>query len=303
MCQVGQRSDIIVHGKTGVHAQQTYWMRSNLSVNCALAWQPYGLAAIYYDKADFAANKTPSSNPQPLIDAEMPCQNAPLNLTIPVTRISAPPADKVVTIQVIEVLNSTGHAVYLLNNQTARVNYNDPILRLASEGNFSYPLDPEWNILDTKNSKVVRLVWENQKVDPSNPNFFNLTFAHPMHLHGHDYQVLSFGSGEWDGTIINGASPMRRDTVILPPNGHLVMQFTTDNPGIWPVHCHVAWHVSAGFLMNVMERPREIDRQQNIQQLVAQTCDAWDAWSKRNVVDQIDSGLRMSRERDEFGNS
>lgn len=278
-------------------AQKPYWIRTNLSVSCALPYQPYGLAALYYNDDDFDTNKTPSSTPQPLIDIEMPCQNEPLNHTTPVTRIPAAPADKVVTIQVINTVNSTGNHIYLLNNQTARVNYNDPILRLANEGNFSYPMDPDWNILDTGNSSVVRLVWENQKIDPSDPNFFNLTFAHPLHLHGHDYQVLSFGPGEWDGSIVNAGNPIRRDTVLLPPNGHVVMQFTTDNPGIWPVHCHVAWHVSAGFLMNVMERPHEIDQQQNIEEVIAQTCDAWDAWSQKNVVDQIDSGLRMAMER------
>ncbi|RDW60604.1 multicopper oxidase-3 [Coleophoma cylindrospora] len=297
---VGQRNDVIVRGKTGAATQQPYWMRTNLSVNCALPHQPYGLAAIYYDRADFAANKKPTSQPQPLIDAEMPCQNAPLDASSPIARIPAPPADKVVVIQVLDVVNSTGHTIYHLNNQTGRVNYNEPVLRLANEGNFSYPMDPDWNILDTSNSSVVRLVWENRKVDSSDPNFFNRTFAHPMHLHGHDYQVLSYGPGEWDGTIINGDNPIRRDTTILPPSGHLVMQFTTDNPGIWPVHCHVAWHVSAGFLMNIMERPQDIDAQQNIEQIMAQTCDAWDAWSRENVVNQVDSGLRrmaMERER------
>ncbi|KAF3916539.1 Laccase-2 [Dactylellina cionopaga] len=295
---VGQRSDVIVRGKTGVDADQAYWIRSNLSVNCALPRQPHSFATIYYDKADFAANKTPKSKPQPLINANMSCQNAPLNLTIPITRIPAPPADKVITIQVIDQLNATGHPEYLMNNQTGRINYNNPILRFANQDNFTGLSNPEWNILNTGDSNVVRLVWENRKVDPSNPKFFNLTFAHPMHLHGHDYQVLSYGPGEWDGTIINEANPMRRDTAILPPNGHLVMQFTTDNPGVWPVHCHVAWHVSAGFLMNVLERPEELNEQQNIKKALSQTCRAWDAWSNHNVVNQLDSGLRRFMDRD-----
>lgn len=297
MYQVGQRSDVIVRGKTGLDAEKTYWMRSNLSVNCALPHQPYGLAAIYYDEADFAANKTPSSTPQPLIDAEMPCQNAPLNTTIPITRIPAPAADFVYKIQVITTANATGHHIYLMNNQTGGINYNEPVLKVADQGNFT-ALKPEWNVINTGNSSVVRLVWENQKFDSTDPQFFNETFAHPIHLHGHDYQVLSFGPGEWDGTIINSENPIRRDTTLLPPSGHLVMQFTTDNPGVWPVHCHVAWHVSAGFLMNVMERPEEIKAQHNIQEVIGRTCHAWDAWSRRHVVDQIDSGLRMAMERE-----
>ncbi|KUL82397.1 hypothetical protein ZTR_10323 [Talaromyces verruculosus] len=288
---VGQRADVIVHGKSGADAERNYWMRANLSVLCTLPEQPYGLAAIYYDEKDYEDGRTPTSAPQPLIDADMPCSNAPLNTTSPVTRIPAPPADQTITIHINNTKNETGHPVYLLNNQTFRVNYNEPILDLADEGIFYYPSDPEWNVYNTGNSSVVRIIWENQKVDPSDPNFYNLTFTHPMHLHGHDYQVLSYGFGEWDGTIINPENPIRRDTTLLPASGHLVVQFTTDNPGVWPFHCHVAWHVSTGFLINILERPDDVKGQPRIQKTIDQTCAAWDAWSTRNIVDQIDSGL------------
>ena len=66
-----------------------------------------------------------------------------------------------------------------------------------------------------------------------------------MHLHGHDMYILSAGEGPWDGTtIINPQNPQRRDVQNLSPHGHLVMQFEADNPGVWPFHCHIAWHLS-----------------------------------------------------------
>ena len=37
-----------------------------------------------------------------------------------------------------------------------------------------------------------------------------------------------------------------------------MIEFTADNPGVWPFHCHIAWHVSGGLYMNVMERPADI---------------------------------------------
>jgi hypothetical protein len=40
-----------------------------------------------------------------------------------------------------------------------------------------------------------------------------------------------------------------------------------------------------------MERPRDITKRQ-IPLVMTQTCKNWDAFTKRNVVDQIDSGLK-----------
>lgn len=263
-------------------------MRNNLSTICHLPKQPYGLAAIYYQDADLAANKTPSSTAQIFTEAQLMCNN---ELVEPLTAVAAKDPDMTLVIQIEDTVNATDYEVYLLNNQTGRVNYNQPILKVVSE-NSSEHLDPERNIVNTGDSKVVRIVWENQKVDPTNPSFYNLTFAHPMHLHGHDFQVLSAGTGNWTGEVVNGDNPPRRDTHLLPPGGHLVVQFETDNPGIWPFHCHVAWHVSAGFLVNIMERPQDVVGIDGLPGIMEQTCADWYAWTENNVVDQIDSGLR-----------
>ena len=46
---------------------------------------------------------------------------------------------------------------------------------------------------------------------------------------------------------------MRRDTILLHPNGHLVLRFRSDNPGVWVFHCHIEWHVQQGLLMTFVE--------------------------------------------------
>jgi FtsP/CotA-like multicopper oxidase with cupredoxin domain len=70
-------------------------------------------------------------------------------------------------------------------------------------------------------------------------NFINETgMSHPMHLHGHSFQV----------TAING-KPMKgavRDTVLVPPKTNVAVAFDANNPGIWYLHCHVLWHLAAG---------------------------------------------------------
>lgn len=36
---------------------------------------------------------------------------------------------------------------------------------------------------------------------------------------------------------------MRRDTLTIPGLSHVVIRFLADNPGIWALHCHVAWYI------------------------------------------------------------
>lgn len=180
--------------------------------------------------------------------------------------------------------NSTGHFNWLVNNQTFRGDYNDALLLEAKLGNLTW--EPQWNVYNFKDSKTVRLVVYNH---------FPLS-AHPMHLHGHDFWVLDEGFGTWNGSIVNANNPIRRDVHILQKAqdfdvpSYSVLQYNLDNPGVWPFHCHVAWHVSAGLYVNLLERPDDIEKI-DIPSSVAQTCRDWSVWSGNNVVAQIDSGL------------
>ncbi|MFI6935873.1 multicopper oxidase family protein [Streptomyces sp. NPDC050287] len=63
---------------------------------------------------------------------------------------------------------------------------------------------------------------------------------HPMHLHGHTYQL--------------GASGPRKDTAIVLPKKKLSVFFDADNPGQWMLHCHNAYHGEAGMMANVAYR-------------------------------------------------
>ncbi len=46
---------------------------------------------------------------------------------------------------------------------------------------------------------------------------------------------------------------MRRDTLLVRPNGHIVLRFKSDNPGVWLFHCHIEWHVDSGLIMTFVE--------------------------------------------------
>ncbi|MBZ9791103.1 multicopper oxidase family protein [Rhizobium sp. 3T7] len=67
--------------------------------------------------------------------------------------------------------------------------------------------------------------------------------AHPMHLHGHHFQVVGI-----NGTPVAGAV---RDTVLLPPMTSVALAFDADNPGRWPLHCHHLYHMATGMMAYV----------------------------------------------------
>jgi FtsP/CotA-like multicopper oxidase with cupredoxin domain len=64
--------------------------------------------------------------------------------------------------------------------------------------------------------------------------------AHPMHLHGHVFQVV-----EIDGPALHGAV---RDTVLVSPSGRVRIAFDADNPGRWAFHCHNLYHMETGMM-------------------------------------------------------
>ena len=66
------------------------------------------------------------------------------------------------------------------------------------------------------------------------------TMGHPMHLHGHHFQVVGI-----DGRRIAGAV---RDTVWVPPMRVVTIAFDANNPGRWAFHCHHLYHMATGMM-------------------------------------------------------
>ncbi|KAM0694950.1 hypothetical protein Q7P36_005306 [Cladosporium allicinum] len=268
---VGQRTDVLVTANN--HTESAYWMRTSAPGGeaCGGSSAPESLAAIYYDDADTSILPTTASAYN-----ETECVNDPLEDTIPEYSITPSANPFVEDLELSLVMNATGNYEWQINNQTFRANFNEPILFKAAEGNVSYPLQPQWAVHNyDKNNSVVL-------------NVTNKTpFAHPFHLHGHNMYILDEGTGTWDGSIRNAQNPARRDIQTIRAGGFAAMQFEADNPGVWPFHCHVAWHLSGGLAMNVVSRPDDIPQIPNV---MPETCVDWDWYSSHNVVDQIDAG-------------
>ncbi|MCC2249344.1 multicopper oxidase family protein [Virgibacillus sp. AGTR] len=69
--------------------------------------------------------------------------------------------------------------------------------------------------------------------------------THPMHLHGHFFQVLSK-----NGEPLSH-SPIMKDTLNVKPGETYEVAFLADNPGNWLFHCHDLHHASNGMVSMV----------------------------------------------------
>jgi FtsP/CotA-like multicopper oxidase with cupredoxin domain len=86
---------------------------------------------------------------------------------------------------------------------------------------------PNRDSLDVKEGERVEILFRN-----------DTNMSHPMHLHGHDFQVV-----EIDGKPLNGAL---RDTLLVPPRSVIKVHFDANNPGLWAFHCHILYHLATG---------------------------------------------------------
>jgi FtsP/CotA-like multicopper oxidase with cupredoxin domain len=187
----------------------------------------------------------------------------------------------------LEFKSNDANFIWYLNNQTYRGNYDSPVLLDAKDCKTNY--EPEWIVYQFLGAKHVRIHLVNN----------GQIGGHPTHLHGHDFHILAEGYSEWDGSIDNSGNALRRELHQLQNeqtnNGtvtpsYMVLQFEQDNPGAWPLHYHLAWHVSEDLFIQILERPEDIIKH-DFDQDIFTLCDKWDAYTASNAPNQIDSGL------------
>ena len=99
-----------------------------------------------------------------------------------------------------------------------------------------------WGIDDrTFDERVPIEVAQGERVEITLVN--ETMMSHPMHLHGHHFQVVGLGNARLAGAM--------RDTVLVPPMERVTIAFDADNPGDWPLHCHNLYHMAVGMMTTV----------------------------------------------------
>lgn len=139
-----------------------------------------------------------------------------------------------------------------------RINFSDPTL-LSLSSLDSLITKPHLDIvtLPTSNPDDDKWIWmvitAPDKVPTEGARIF-FPAAHPIHLHGHDFAVLRQSSKNWyddpeighigegkrwftpdklncENERLDCENPTRRDVVLLPASGYVVIAFKADNPG------------------------------------------------------------------------
>ncbi len=76
---------------------------------------------------------------------------------------------------------------------------------------------------------------------------FNMSMEdHPMHLHGHTFQVVAIGGRPVDGPL--------KDTLTVRHMEQYEIEFVANNPGNWLFHCHNLHHMHGGLMTEIHYR-------------------------------------------------
>lgn len=61
--------------------------------------------------------------------------------------------------------------------------------------------------------------------------------SHPMHMHGDDFKVVGT-----DGNPIKKSAQLEKNVINVAPGETWDIEFTAENQGTWPIHCHKPHH-------------------------------------------------------------
>lgn len=99
-----------------------------------------------------------------------------------------------------------------------------------------------WGIGETAAAPPAYLmVSEGERVEMTLTN--RTEMSHPMHLHGHHFQVVAVNGARVKGAV--------RDTELVPIGGSVTLAFDAVNPGKWMFHCHNLYHMLSGMMTQV----------------------------------------------------
>ncbi|KAI1421018.1 Cupredoxin [Xylaria sp. FL1777] len=290
---IGQRVSVIV---TANQTAGNYYIRATLPETCFLLYAPYtsdGLAAgeytgkgiLSYD--DVPMDESPIgivgnvSNPYGVEnngvrgDVWEGCDDMPFDLPKPMRSIQAYEVPEENKHYIEYAFRQAQDVNRIFINKTAYAPLSDnATLWKAIEQQFGASKANSYNSWDFGLSQQVLLVPEAEKGAQVVINSRD-AMEHPWHLQSvgrHTFQIVGWGPGLFGTastslsnsttttTTWNLANPMRRDTVTVPAFSHVIIRFETNNPGLWALHCHIAWHMEGGMFVSLAERPGDLVR-------------------------------------------
>jgi FtsP/CotA-like multicopper oxidase with cupredoxin domain len=254
-----------------------YWMRANSQKACAANAQADDIKGIIRYASASNSTAVPTST---AYNYTVECVDEPLASLIPTAKVNAYSKDKIFTEDVTVGVNAENLFRWYLGGTTFYSKYEDPTL-VRVIANNSAPTYSGNLMLDLpKMNEWVYIIVQS-----------SVPLNHPIHLHGHDFLILGSGSGTYTNQPLNLNNPPRRDTANMPAAGWLLIAFETDNPGAWLMHCHIGWHTSGGFALQILEGQSMIKKTIKDECGMYGTCANWNRWVEGRGFKQYDSGV------------
>jgi FtsP/CotA-like multicopper oxidase with cupredoxin domain len=237
----------------------SYWVRAEMNTDCFVADNPVLNTQVSAILAYSNSTALPDTDSVDWANAMDPlCEDLNATLLVPSVPQTAPPADLFIVTQFAFQIKSYAIDLAYINGTSwtpsAIPTLNQVVPNLRA-GNATYNVTglapsyglPNQFILDIPNNQVVDILLQN--FDDG---------SHPFHLHGYSFWVMASSQNQyfpWDQyDTLNTTNPMRRDTVMVDSYGWTLIRIQADNPGLWAFHCHIAWHIAAGLLMQLQTR-------------------------------------------------
>ncbi|KAJ2623915.1 ferroxidase fet3 [Coemansia sp. RSA 1358] len=185
------------------------------------------------------------------------------------------PVDRSIEILVGNEPFSNGQHLDIMNNITYKEPLVPSLFTALSMGSLAMDpqvYGPQSNAHVLRYNEVIELVIHN----PSN-------LPHPFHLHGHAFQITEYGLSDKNvpgfplpdplpQTLYAQAAPIKRDTMVIPPNQYIKLRFKANNPGVWFFHCHLDVHAALGMAQIFVEAPDILQRTQNAPSKMYEFC-------------------------------
>jgi FtsP/CotA-like multicopper oxidase with cupredoxin domain len=285
---VAQRYSVVL--TTNQSTSTNYWLRAAMNTFCFTGSNPVldptTLAVVSYSGNDTIAPAANSSVDWK--DAyDVVCEDLDPSLLVPAARAVPPAATAFYRVDFsfgigayqLDYAKVNGTTWAPLGNTTTLIEAVDGLSRGADGGKFAAAgqvgaFESNQFVVGVSNSSVEVVDVLVYSLDEG---------SHPFHLHGHQFVsrrlhgpsgsrlllimlqwILQTGSGSFDWenyySRIMPSNPdavgnaLRRDTLTIKPYAWALIRFVADNPGLWAFHCHIAWHMEAGLMMQFMSR-------------------------------------------------
>ncbi|GFZ52063.1 hypothetical protein JCM24511_09835 [Saitozyma sp. JCM 24511] len=257
---VGQRYSIVVNTTEGT-VGDVFWLRANAAVGCGANYAQVGLAAFRYVE-DGVAPTTQQPTTQAWTDlaaANSACDDLDeTNSLIP--RVAMNPPERTLDTHVLSsefgtFVNVTGQSYtgFGFNGISYQNQINDPLLAQVEGGQ------------SINSSLIANVAFDGIGGGDIIVNNLDAGIVHPYHLHGRGFFLVARGEGSLTsdglaGVSLNLDNPVRRDVLQIQGGSWAVLRIITDTPGVWPLHCHIGWHLAQGKMAAIVVQPDAVER-------------------------------------------